>query len=66
MVKERNDLDSTAIIRKIKGGDYIRCWLHTFSKLSGLFNYLRIEYVVLIATVTHNYLDTHGVMMHKL
>ena len=66
MVKERNDPYSTAIIRKKKGGDYIRCWLHTSSKLSGLFNYMRIEYVVLIATVTHNYLDTHGVMMYIL
>ena len=42
----------------------IRWWLHTLLKLSGLFNYMRIEYVVLIATVTHNYLDTHSVIMY--
>ena len=66
MAKERNDPYSTAIIRKKKGGDYIRCWLHTFSKLSGLFNSLRIEYVVLIATVTRNHLDTHGEMIYML
>ena len=43
-----------------------RWWLHTLIKISSLFNYLRIEYVFLIATVTHNYSDSHGVMMYML